>query len=127
MRRVLGLAVAAVTMFAVELLAPETATTAQPAPLVLRGAIPFENAYGRIDHFGFALKNNLFVSALHALRSSRASCSNRCKRSGSLASASGRTVDGAIDLAHPACAQLRLNFVGAESGARGQRHAWAQL
>jgi DNA-binding beta-propeller fold protein YncE len=64
MRRVLGPALAAITIFTVELLAQTNAKTAQPAPLVLTGAIPLENVHGRIDHFGFDPKNRLFVSAL---------------------------------------------------------------
>src|SRR6201997_3348710 len=64
MRRVLGLTLAAITIFTVGLLAQKNAKTAQPAPLVLTGAIPLENVHGRIDHFGFDPKNRLFVSAL---------------------------------------------------------------
>jgi DNA-binding beta-propeller fold protein YncE len=64
MRRALGLALAAVTIFTVEPLAKKNAKTAQPAPLVLTGAIPLENVHGRIDHFGFDPKNRIFVSAL---------------------------------------------------------------
>jgi DNA-binding beta-propeller fold protein YncE len=37
---------------------------ANAAPLVLTGAIPLPNVYGRIDHFGFDPENRLFLSAL---------------------------------------------------------------
>src|SRR5580692_9420857 len=36
----------------------------EPQPLVLTGAIPLPNVQGRIDHFGFDPKGQLFVSAL---------------------------------------------------------------
>jgi hypothetical protein len=42
----------------------KSSTPAEPPPLVLTGAIPLPNVQGRIDHFGFDLKNRLFVSAL---------------------------------------------------------------
>jgi DNA-binding beta-propeller fold protein YncE len=64
MRAVLGLALAAIVAFTVELPAEKDPKTAQTSPLVLTGAIPLENVHGRIDHFGFDPKNRLFVSAL---------------------------------------------------------------
>jgi len=64
MRAVLGLALAAIVAFTVELPAQKDSKTAQTSPLVLTGAIPLENVHGRIDHFGFDPKNRLFVSAL---------------------------------------------------------------
>ncbi|MGB8063671.1 MAG: YncE family protein [Candidatus Sulfotelmatobacter sp.] len=64
MRKVLGLALVAIAVLTAQLSAQSASKAAQPAPLVLTGAIPLENVRGRIDHFGFDPKNRLFVSAL---------------------------------------------------------------
>lgn len=64
MRTVLALALAAIAIFPTQLRAQGDSQTPTSAPLVLRGAIPFENVHGRIDHFGFDPNNRLFVSAL---------------------------------------------------------------
>ncbi len=64
MRRVLGLALAGVAIFPMQVLAQKDSKAATSVPLVLTGAIPLENVRGRIDHFGFDPKNRLFVSAL---------------------------------------------------------------
>jgi hypothetical protein len=44
--------------------AQNPSTTPEAQPLVLTGAIPLPNVQGRIDHFGFDSKGQLFVSAL---------------------------------------------------------------
>lgn len=64
MRADLGLALAVIMILPASLPAQKNAETAQPAPLVLTGAIPLEKVRGRIDHFGFDQQNKLFVSAL---------------------------------------------------------------
>src|SRR5215469_6186110 len=64
MRTLLVLALAAIATLTLHLSAQTDSKVAQPAPLVLTGAIPLENVHGRIDHFGFDPKNRLFVSAL---------------------------------------------------------------
>lgn len=64
MRTVLGFALAVIAVFPVQPSAQKASEAATSAALVLTGAIPLENARGRIDHFGFDPKNRLFVSAL---------------------------------------------------------------
>lgn len=64
MRGVLGLALAAITIFVADLPARNDSERTISTPLVLTGAIPLENVRGRIDHFGFDPENRLFVSAL---------------------------------------------------------------
>jgi DNA-binding beta-propeller fold protein YncE len=60
-----GLVLMLLGAFLAQLCAQKKSTSANPAPLVLTGAIPLPNVKGRIDHFGFdSAGNRLFVSAL---------------------------------------------------------------
>jgi hypothetical protein len=61
----LGLGLALVVAFSMEVCAQKTSPPPNTAPLVLTGAIPLPNVKGRIDHFAFdPTHNRLFVSAL---------------------------------------------------------------
>jgi len=61
----LGLGLALVAGFSMEVCAQKTSPPPTAAPLVLTGAIPLPNVKGRIDHFAFdPTHNRLFVSAL---------------------------------------------------------------
>jgi DNA-binding beta-propeller fold protein YncE len=61
----LGLGLASVVAFSIQVCAQKTSPSANAAPLVLTGAIPLPTVKGRIDHFGLdPVHNRLFVSAL---------------------------------------------------------------
>jgi WD40 repeat protein len=61
----LGLGLALVVAFSIQVCAQKTSPSPSVAPLVLTGAIPLPNVKGRIDHFAFdPTHNRLFVSAL---------------------------------------------------------------
>jgi hypothetical protein len=60
-----GLVLALVAAFALQVGAQKSAPPPRPAPLVLTGAIPLPKVKGRIDHRGFdPAHNQLFLSAL---------------------------------------------------------------
>lgn len=60
----IGLAVAVAVASTTLVVAQSRSTPPGAQPLVLTGAIPLPNVQGRIDHFGFDPKGQLFVSAL---------------------------------------------------------------
>jgi len=61
----IGLVLAVISTFTIQMCAQTSSTTPSTAPLVLTGAIPLPNVKGRIDHFGFdPVHNRLFLSAL---------------------------------------------------------------
>jgi hypothetical protein len=61
----LGLGLALVVAFSIQVCAQKDSPPHSAAPLVLTGAIPLPNVKGRIDHFAFdPTHNRLFVSAL---------------------------------------------------------------
>jgi DNA-binding beta-propeller fold protein YncE len=60
-----GLVLALIAAFALQVGAQQNSSSESAAPLVLTGAIPLPNVKGRIDHFGFdPAHNRLFLSAL---------------------------------------------------------------
>ena len=60
-----GLVLALIAAFALQVGAQKSAPPPRPAPLVLTGAIPLPKVKGRIDHRGFDPAHNwLFLSAL---------------------------------------------------------------
>ena len=62
--RMMRTTVAASVILTACAVAQQSAKAPGSAPLVLTGAIPLPNVYGRIDHFGFDPENRLFLSAL---------------------------------------------------------------
>src|ERR1700686_4895097 len=61
----LGLGMALIVAFSIQVCAQKDPPPHSAAPLVLTGAIPLPNVKGRIDHFAFdPTHNRLFVSAL---------------------------------------------------------------
>src|SRR5437879_2448451 len=65
MKRVCSIGLAALTLLlTTPVIAQSRAPEVTEKPLILTGAIPLQNVQGRIDHFGFDPKGQLFISAL---------------------------------------------------------------
>jgi len=89
-------------------------------------AISSKPPFGRMANVGMVQRRNGARFALHALlefRRRRKMGSENLDRDGAIEAC----VLGAIDFAHSTRTERRLDFVGAESRAGGQSHAWAQL